>query len=223
MLGAPFRDFISLILFDGNLNHPQDLFAALADRRPQFRHCVQGVEVEHAQKVLVLEMGFRFQAAAGHKRIGGADGSRLPELHSDVDAIIPLQETTVNDTGQLTSMFRPVVPRQHRGDLLQLVGKAALSGNTKTLFQGIGYGLLMFRAVLPQPGAAGILLLPGVGHVKDIAHLVFSGAGVNEGDPLGPSQYIPAHLLVPEVVVGAGGGVRPLGVDKQLLTKRIFI
>lgn len=213
----------TLILLDGYLDLPQDLFAALTDGRPQLCHCVQGVEVEHTQKVLVLKMGFRLQTAAGHKHIGGADGSRLPELHSDVDAIIPLQETTVNDTGQLTSMFRPVVPRQHRGDLLQLVGKAALTGNTKTLLQGIGYGLLMFRAVLPQPGTAGIFPLAGVRYIKHIADTVLLPAGVHQGDTLGPPHDIPAHLLIPEVVIGAGGGIRPLGVNEQLVTERVFI
>lgn len=213
----------TLILLDGYLDLPQDLFAALTDGRPQLCHCVQGVEVEHTQKVLVLKMGFRLQTAAGHKHIGGADGSRLPELYSDVDTIIRLQETSVNDTGQLTFMLFPIVPRQHRGDLFQLVGKSVLARDAKAFFQSGGHNLLMFRAVLPQPGAAGVFLLAGVSHIKDIANSVFAGAGVDEGNALGPPHHIPAHLLVPEVIVCTGGGLRALGVDKKLFVKRIFV
>ena len=171
----------------------------------------------------MLEVALRLQAAAGHERVGDADGSRLPELHSDVDSIIPFQETSVNDTGQLFFVVLPVVSCQYGGDLLQLVGKTALAGDAKAFFQSGGYGLLMLRAVLPQPGAAGVLPFAGVRHVKDIAHPVFSGTGVNEGNAFGPPHHIPAHLLVPEVVVGAGGGVRTLGINQQLLAKRVFI
>ena len=171
----------------------------------------------------MLKVGFRLQPTAGHKGVGNTDGSCLPELHSDVDAIIRLQVTPVNDAGQLVSVFFPIVPCQHGGDLLQLIGKSVLTGNDKAFFQSGGYCLLMLRAVLPQPGAAGVLFLTGIRYIKDITHPVFSGAGVNEGNALGPPHHIPAHLLVPEVVVGAGGGIRALGIDQQLLAKRVFI
>jgi hypothetical protein len=81
----------------------------------------------------------------------------------------------------------------------------------------------MFRAVLPQPGAAGVFLLAGVSHIKDIANSVFAGAGVDEGNALSPPHHIPAHLLVPEVIVCTGGGLRALGVDKKLFVKWIFL
>ena len=56
-----------------------------------------------------------------------------------------------------------------------------------------------------------------------IANSVFAGAGVDEGNALGPPHHIPAHLLVPEVIVCTGGGLRALGVDKKLFVKWIFL
>src|SRR5699024_6378882 len=41
--------------------------------------------------------------------------------------------------------------------------------------------------------------------------------------PLGPAPPIPAHAVVPQVVLGAGGSVRALGVDHQLFMERIFV
>ena len=171
----------------------------------------------------MLKVVLRLQAAAGHQGIGDADGGGTSESHFDVEVIILFQKAPVNDTEKVLPVIVPVSLRQLIGDLFQLFRKSVFAGDAIASLQSGGHGLLMLRAVLPQPGAAGVLLLPGVGHVKDIAHLVFSGAGVNEGDALGPPQHIPAHLLVPEFVVGAGGGVRPLGVDHNLFREGVFI
>ncbi len=81
----------------------------------------------------------------------------------------------------------------------------------------------MLRAVLPQPGAAGVLLLTGVRHIKDIAHPVLTSAGVDEGDTPGSLHHIPAHLLTPQFIAGTGGGIRALGVDHQLFPVGVFV
>jgi len=45
----------SFIVFDGDLNLPEDLLTVLADCSPQRRHGVGGIEVKDAQEVLMGE------------------------------------------------------------------------------------------------------------------------------------------------------------------------
>lgn len=171
----------------------------------------------------MLEIIFRLQAAAGHEGVGDADGGSVAKCYLDVVIIIPLQKTPVNDVEKVILVVFPVSPCDLTGDLFKLVGEAVLPRNAVSLRQGRGHRRLMLRAVLPQPGAAGVLLFAGIGNIKDIAHLVFPGAGVDERDPLGSPHHIAAHLLIPQVVLGAGGSVGPLGVDHKLVAVRVFI
>ena len=222
-MDAPFRKFISLISLDGDFDLPQDLFIGLTDGHAQGGEGISGVEIEKVQKILMVEIVLRLQAAARHQGVGDADRGGSPERHFDVEVIILLQKTPVNDAEKVGLIVVPVVLRKLGGDVFQLFRKAVFPGDTVAALQGGGHGLLVFRAVLPQPGAAGVLPLAGVRHIKDIPHLVFPGAGVNESDTLGSPHHIPAHLLIPQVIVGAGGGVRALSVDHQLFRERIFI
>lgn len=93
MLGAPFREFFSLIPFDGDFDLPQHRFAPLADRSTQLCDGIRGIEVENTQKILMLKVIFRLQPATGHEGKGDADGGGVSELLSDV---------IVNDTNNLT-------------------------------------------------------------------------------------------------------------------------
>ena len=86
----------ALIPLDGYFDLPQDRLAALADRHAQGGDGALGVEIKDAEKILVLEVVFRFQAAAGHQGIGDADGGGVPKGRAHVKGIILLQETAVN-------------------------------------------------------------------------------------------------------------------------------
>jgi len=46
MCDAPFREFGSFIVLDGNADLPQHLLVALADRCSQGGHRLRGVEIE---------------------------------------------------------------------------------------------------------------------------------------------------------------------------------
>ena len=62
--------------------------------------------------------------------------------------------------------------------------------------------------------------------VRNIKHIAQPGpvAGiVHQRDTLGAAPDVAAHAVVPQVVFGAGGGIRALGVDHQLLMERIFV
>ena len=50
-----------------------------------------------------------------------------------------------------------------------------------------------------------------------------SAGFIQQGDALGTSAHIAVHPVVPNIIVGAGGGIRALGVDHQLVRKGILV
>lgn len=82
----------ALIVLDSGANLPQNLLVDLANCRSQRPNRGRGVEVKDRHKVLVLEVAFRLQTAAGHQGVGNTDGGRRFELDFDVEIIVLLQE-----------------------------------------------------------------------------------------------------------------------------------
>ena len=87
---APFREFLALVILDGDFDLPQHLSVDPAHRRAQLGGCFRGVEIEDAQEILMLEAVVRFKPAAGHERVGDADGGGALEGRSYVELIIPV-------------------------------------------------------------------------------------------------------------------------------------
>ena len=220
---APFREFLPLIVLNGHFDLPQHLFADLADRRAQGGDGGRGVEVEHGQEILMDEGVLRVQVAAGQKDVGGADHGGVSERRADVEVIVPLQEGTVNDAEDVALIAVPVIIHQLGGDPFKLTRKAAFAGNLKAVLQRVRYRITMFLPVLPEIRAAGVFLAAGVRYIEDISDSCLVPTGVNQGDPLAASADIPPHGLVPEIIFGAGGGVRALGEDQQLLMVRVLV
>ena len=50
-----------------------------------------------------------------------------------------------------------------------------------------------------------------------------SAGFVQQGDALGTPAHITVHPVVPDVKVGAGGGIRALGVDHKLVGKGVLV
>jgi hypothetical protein len=50
-----------------------------------------------------------------------------------------------------------------------------------------------------------------------------SAGFVQQGDALGTPAHIAVHPVVPDVKVGAGGGIRALGVDHELVGKGVLV
>ena len=169
----------------------------------------------------MLKVVFRLHAAAGHKSVGDADGGGVSELRPDVELIILLQKTAVNDVEDVLPVFVPVFRRKLSGDLFKLIRKVA-AGNVKPLLQCRRYRVPIFLLVLPQLGS-GVLFAAGIGHIEHIAQKRPVSAVVDNGDARSAPPYIPAHPLVPEIIFRAGGGIGPLGVDQELFRVRIFI
>ena len=169
----------------------------------------------------MLKVVFRLQATAGHEGIGDADGGGVSELRPDVELIILLQKTAVNDTKDVLLVVVPVFACKLGGDLFKLFSQVA-AGHVKPLLQRRRYRVLVFLPILPQPGP-GILSAASVGHIEHISQKRPVSAVVYDGDARGPTAHIPAHPLIPEIIFRAGGSVGPLGVNQELFGIRIFI
>ena len=119
-------------------------------------------------------------------------------------------------------MLIPIFVCQFPGHIGKLLGQV-VSSNPVIAFQHGRYGIHVPFFQFPQPGSAGMFTGPGVGNIEHIAQAGPVAGIVHQGDPLGASPHIPAHFFVPQIVLGAGGGVRALGIDHHLLMERIFV
>ena len=170
----------------------------------------------------MAEILLRLQPAAGHQGVGDADRGGGFELHPDVFFIVLLQKGTVNDIENVLPVVRPVFFRQTGGHIGQLLGQF-FAAHTVVSLQHRHDRRGVFLVHRPQPGGAGMFTGAGVGNVEYIAQPGPIPGIIHQRDTLGPAPHIPAHAVVPQVVLGAGGGVRALGVDHQLLMEWIFV
>ncbi|HRS64334.1 MAG TPA: hypothetical protein P5519_00420 [Spirochaetia bacterium] len=122
----------------------------LAYRRAQGRDSRRSVEVEDAQKILMLKVIFRLQAATGHEGIGDAHGGGVPKRDADVEIIIFLHEGIFNDVEYVALVCVPVFVGKLGGDALKLVGKAVHAGNLIIALQHGGHAVGMLLMQLPQ-------------------------------------------------------------------------
>ncbi|WP_209346021.1 hypothetical protein [Flavonifractor sp. AGMB03687] len=222
MCNAPFRKMFALIVLDDDADLPQHLLVDLADRCSQRPNRGRGIEIEDCHKVLVLEVAFRLQTAAGHQGIGDADSGRRFELDFDVEIIVFLQERTVNNIAEVLLMLVPILTRQLSGHIGELLGEIVTGNTVVALKHGRHRPDVLFLQ-LPQPGGTGMFTGAGIGNIEHIAQPGSVARIVHQGDTLGTAPHIPAHLLVPQIVLGTGGGVRALGVNHHLLMERIFV
>ena len=213
---------LALIDLDGDADLPQNLLVNLADRRAQRPNRGRGIEIENRHEVLMLEILFRIQPTAGHQGVGDTDGGGRLKLDFDVEIIVLLQERTVNDVAEVLLMLVPILTRQLSGHIGELLGKI-VTGNTVVALQHGRHRPDVLFLQLPQPGGAGMFTGPGVGNIEHIAQPGPVAGIVHQGDTLGATAHIPPHFLIPQVVLGAGGGVRALGVNHHLLMERIFV
>ena len=214
---------LALISLDGDFDLPQHPFAGFADRCSEDAHGCRGVEVEDGLEVLVGEKVGGVKSAAAHQHVGGADGSRVFENRSQVVFIIFFEERTVNDTENIPLMLLPPAFDQLPGNGLQLKGEAHAPGNAEALLQRRGHAVLMLRSVLPKKRAAGIRAAACVGYVKNIFHPGRVPGAVDQRDALRAAPYIAVHGLVPDLIAGAGRGLRLLGEDQELLVIGVLI
>ena len=187
---------LTFIVLDGNADLPQHLLVDLADYRSQRPNRGWGVEVKDRHKVLVLEVAFRLQTAAGHQGVGDADSGGGLKLDFDVEIIVLLQERTVNDIAEVLLMLVPILTRQFSGHIGELLGKI-VTGNAVVALQHGRHRPDVLFLQLPQPGGAGVFTGPGVGNIEHIAQPGPVTGIVHQGDTFGATAHIPAHFFVP--------------------------
>ena len=222
MCGTPFRALGALIVLDGDADLPQHLLVRLADRRAQRPDHSGGVEVEDRHEVLMAEILLRLQPAAGHEGVGDADGGGGFELDFDVVLIVLLQKGTVNDRENIPPVVSPVFLRQLGGHIGQLLGQV-VTAHIVVAFQHRHDRCGVFLVQRPQPGGAGMFTGAGIGNIKYIAQPGPVAGIVHQRDALGAAPDVAAHTVVPQIILGAGGGVRALGVNHHLFMERIFV
>ena len=74
------------------------------------------------------------ETAAGHKCVGGADGSGIAERSLHVIIIILLKERICKDAEDVTAVVVPVFGHELGSNLFKLVGKTFFAGHAKAIF-----------------------------------------------------------------------------------------
>ena len=119
-------------------------------------------------------------------------------------------------------MLVPIFTCQLSGHTLKLLDEIITSHTVAPLQHGRHRPDVLFLQ-LPQPGGTGMFTGAGVGNIKHIAQPGPVAGIIHQGNPLRATAHIPAHFLVPQVVLSTGGGVRALGVNKQLFVERVLV
>ena len=112
---APFGQFLALIIFDGDFNLPQHLFAGLADGRTQSGDGCRRIEIKNTEEILVLKVALRLHAAAGQESVGGADCRRTPKGRFDVEVIVLFQKGAFHEAENVVLIIIPVFVHQLGG------------------------------------------------------------------------------------------------------------
>ncbi len=125
---------------------------------------------------------------------------------SNPATIIVHQERTVNDGANVLAVVVPIICDQFPGNIGKLLADPfmadAVGGS-----QCIRNRLFQIIVVLPQVRVTGIAAHTGIRHIKNVVQARISTGFVQQSDALGTSAHITVHPVVPDVIVGAGGGI----------------
>ena len=201
---------------DGSLDLPQYLAVAFCDCRSQNVRGCRGAEGIDRLEIIPVKPSFRVDAASGQKHPGDADGSRRLEFHLKFKIIIPFQQGTVNDVADILGIVVPVVLHQFAGEVCQLLGEIRIT-DPIGFCQHLGHRFPEAVIHLPEIRVQGVSADAGVRHVKDIPQVRGVAAVIQQGDTFGAAPDKPVHPVVPDIILSAGGGVRALGVNQQLV------
>ena len=146
----------------------------------------------------------------------------LMALLATAKLIIIHQERTVNDGADVAAVVVPVVCHQFPGNIGKLLADT-LPADAVGLAQHLRNRLHQIRAELPHLRVTGIAAHPGVRHIENVVQARESAGFVQQSDALSTPAHITVHPVVPDVKVGAGGGIGPLGVDHQLVCKGVLV
>lgn len=167
-------------------------------------------------------MFFR-QSAAAEEHILNARRRRISESQFEVEFIISHQKRSVNDVAQLVLMLLPVIHRFLHGDFFELSRKPAIGGNLIFFFQHRTDSRAVFLVYRPYKRRTGIFAHPRIGSIKDVMIARRIARHIQQRNALCAAPNIPPHRLIPDFIAGAGGRVRTLCINHQLVVKAIFV
>ncbi|WP_181969043.1 hypothetical protein [Faecalibacterium prausnitzii] len=219
---APFCIAAANGCFYGALDVAQHLPAHVADGCAEGVNTIRGGEIVDRLKIVLVEPPGRLKAAAFQQRVGDADGGGTFELHLHPGFIIIHQQRAVNDGADVAAVVVPVICHQFPGNIGKLLTDT-LSTDAVGLAQHFRNRLFQVVVELPHLRVTGIAAHPGVRHVKNVVQTGESAGFIQQGDSLGTPAHIAVHPVVPDVKVGAGGSIRALGVDHELVCKTVLV
>ena len=135
----------------------------------------------------------------------------MPPNRESSSAVFVYQERAVNDGTDVSTVVVPVICHQFPGNIGKLLADT-LSADAIGLTQHFRNRLFQIIVELPHLRVTGIAAHPGVRHIKDIVQPGESAGFVQQSDALGTTAHIAVHPVVPDVKVGAGSGIRALGM-----------
>ncbi|MGA6362617.1 hypothetical protein ACKXF8_10710 [Faecalibacterium prausnitzii] len=219
---APFCIVAANGCFYGALDVPQHLPAHVADGCAEGKDGIRGGEVVDRLKIVLVEPPGWLKSAAFQQRVGDADGGGGLELHLYPGFIIIHQQRTVNDGTNVSAVVVPVICHQFPGNIRKLLADT-LSADAVGGGEHFRNRLHQIGTELPHLRVTGIAAHPGVRHIENVVQSRESAGFVQQGDALCTPAHITVHPVVPDVKVGAGGGIRALGVDHQLVCKGVLV
>ena len=207
---------------DGSLDLPQHLAAAFCDCCAQDVRSCRGAEGIDRLEIIPVKPSFRVDAAPGQKHPGDADGTRRFKFQFQVKIIIPFQQRTVNDVTDFLGIVVPVVLHQFAGEICKLLGEVWIT-DPIGLRQHSSHRLPEAVIHLPEVRVQRVSAGTSVRHVKNIPQVRGAAAVIQQGDAFGAAPDKPVHPAIPDIILGAGGGVRALGVNQQLVGIGVLI
>ena len=75
----------------------------------------------------------------------------------------------------------------------------------------------------PRLHVSGIAACAGIRYIKDIPDIHTVGTGRQQCNALGAAPDITPHGVIPKIIGSAGCGVRPLGIDHQLIMEGVLV
>ena len=205
------------------LDASQYFFGDFADCRAQRTKCFGRVPFKDGREIFRLEPMFFRQPATSEQHILNARRRRISECQFEVEFIISHQKRSVNDVAQLVLMLLPVVHDALHRDFFKLTCKPAISRNIVFLFQHRADSYAVFLVYCPHKRRTRIFSHPRIGSIKDIMITRHVARHIQQRDALCATPDIPPHRLIPDFIAGAGGCVRTLCINHQLVIKTVFV
>ncbi|WP_249390813.1 hypothetical protein [Dysosmobacter welbionis] len=172
-------------------------------------------------EILAAEIVHGVDAAPGQHDKGHAVLHQTLKPCFSAEIVQFFQQAARLDTPQFRVVVAKVIFHDDLCRFQQAGGKAgAVRELAIAVLQCLDYRVLIPRLHLPD-GDHAPLAAVGIGHIKDIPQLVALVRVHQQGDPPGAPVNI-AAMLVPEVDLGAGGGVRLLCVNQKLVAEIVL-